>query len=152
MASSNKPQAFNPKTLAAPPPSYDQVCITPILPTSKLITIAGQIGRHPEHDFKHNKSLLDQAAQAYENVANALAAAGATPRDITFVRHYIVQDSGDAELNKKDVVSRGWAPLWIEFMDSKGEGHRPPDTVVGVASLATKEILYEVEVVAVIHS
>jgi enamine deaminase RidA (YjgF/YER057c/UK114 family) len=67
------------------------------------------------------------------------------------VRHYIVNDSGDAEQNKKEIVERGWAPLWIEFMDQHGDGHKPPDTVLGVASLAKHGLLYEVEVWAIIH-
>jgi hypothetical protein len=37
-------------------------------------------------------------------------------------------------------------------MDKDGEGHRPPDTVLGVAALATKELLYECEVWAIVHS
>lgn len=88
---------------------------------------------------------------AYENVRKCLEAAGASPRDIVHVRHYIVNDSGDEELNGKDVVERGWAPLWVEFMERWGDGHRPPDTVLGVASLALKGLLYEVEVWAVVH-
>jgi len=49
-------------------------------------------------------------------------------------------------------VERGWGPLWCEMMDKEADGHRPPDTVLGVASLAKKELLYEVEVWAVIHT
>lgn len=61
-----------------------------------------------------------------------------------------MKESGDAEQDKKDVVDRGWGDLWIEFMDREADGHRPPDTVVGVASLAKKALLYEVEVWAMI--
>ena len=52
------------------------------------------------------------------------------------VKHYIVKETGDPDVDKTDEYSRGWADLWMEFMDREGEGHRPPDTVVGVASLA----------------
>lgn len=76
---------------------------------------------------------------------------GATPRDIIHVRHYIVQDSGDVELNKLPIVERGWGDLWIEFMDKEGEGHRPPDTVLGVAGLALPGLYYEVEIWAITH-
>jgi enamine deaminase RidA (YjgF/YER057c/UK114 family) len=38
----------------------------------------------------------------------------------------------------------------MEYMDKEADGHRPPDTVVGVASLAKKELLYECEVMAMI--
>lgn len=37
-------------------------------------------------------------------------------------------------------------------MDKEADGHRPPDTVLGVAALATKNILYECEVWAIVHS
>lgn len=36
-------------------------------------------------------------------------------------------------------------------VDRAADGHRPPDTVIGVASLAKREILYECEVWAVVH-
>lgn len=145
MADDNKPQAFNPSGVHEPPPSYKHVCITPILPTSKFITLAGQTG-----DYK--APWIEQVKGAYENVKKCLEAAGASPRDIVHVRHYIVNDSGDDALNEKHVVERGWAPLWIEFMDKYGDGHKPPDTVLGVASLALKGLLYEVEVWAIIHN
>ncbi|TID18516.1 hypothetical protein E2P81_ATG06431 [Venturia nashicola] len=147
---SNKPHAFNPPTVAAPPPTYKQVSTTPLLPTSRLITLAGQTGVIPSTG-KPSPIHREQYKQAYINVHNCLKAVGATPRDIIHVRHYIVQDSGDAGLNKLPIVERGWGDLWIEFMDKEGEGHRPPDTVLGVAGLALPGLYYEVEVWAVIH-
>ncbi|KAF1924321.1 uncharacterized protein M421DRAFT_72791 [Didymella exigua CBS 183.55] len=144
MSDDNKPQAFNPPTVREPAPSYKQVAITPIVPTSKFITLAGQTG-----DYK--APWIEQVKAAYDSVLRCLEATGATPRDIIHVRHYIVNDSGDAELNKEDIVERGWAPLWIEFMDKHADGHKPPDTVLGVASLALKGLLYEVEVWAIVH-
>ncbi|KAF1846558.1 YjgF-like protein [Cucurbitaria berberidis CBS 394.84] len=150
MASSNKPHAFNPPTVPVPPPTYDQVCITPIVPTSKLITLAGQTGLRQDQTIPSD--IKEQARGAYAAVNNCLKAAGATPRDIIHVRHYIVKETGNPDLDRSDVVDRGWGELWIEFMDKEGEGHRPPDTVVGVASLAKKALLYEVEVWALISS
>lgn len=66
------------------------------------------------------------------------------------VRHFIVKESGNAEKDKLDVVDRGWGEVWMEFMDREAQGHRPPDTVVGVASLAKKALLYECEVTAIV--
>ncbi|QDS75917.1 hypothetical protein FKW77_002817 [Venturia effusa] len=148
--SSNKPQTFNPSTVAAPPPTYNQVSTTPLLPTTRLITLAGQTGILPSTG-KPSPIHTEQYKQAYQNVLNCLRAVGATPRDIIHVRHYIVQESGDAELNKVPIVERGWGELWMEFMDREGGGHRPPDTVLGVAALAVPGLLYEVEVWAVVH-
>lgn len=61
-----------------------------------------------------------------------------------------MKETGDAEVDRVDVVDRGWGELWMEFMDKHADGHRPPDTVVGVASLAKSDILYECEVWAVV--
>lgn len=148
MASSNKPHAFNPPDVPNPPPTYNQVCVTPIRPSSKLVTLAGQTGLRQDQSIASD--IKEQARTAYETVHKCLAAAGATPRDIIHVRHYIVTESGDAAQDDRDVVDRGWGEIWIEFMDREGDGHRPPDTVIGVASLAKKELLYEVEVWAMV--
>jgi enamine deaminase RidA (YjgF/YER057c/UK114 family) len=148
--SSSKPHAFNPPTVPTPPPTYSQVCITPLLPTSKLITLAGQTGL--QADGSISLDIKEQARAAYVAVHECLKSAGATPRDIVHVRHYIVKETGDEEQDKKDVVDRGWGELWMEFMDAEADGHRPPDTVVGVASLAKKDLLYEVEAWALISS
>lgn len=150
-----QPTAWNPPTLPPPPDTYSQVAATPILSTSKFITLAGQCGIRAS-DGQAPTSFLEQVKLAYENVEKALAAAGgwsgAGPRDIIHVRHYIVQDSGDAELNRRDIVDRGWGELWKAFMDEKAGGYRPPDTVLGVAGLAKKGLLYEVEVWAIVDS
>lgn len=145
----SKPKTLNPPSVPKPPPTYDQVAVTPLLPQSKLVTLAGQVGIDPVSgevpaDFSR------QVRLAYDSIENALAAVGATPRDIVHVRHYIVTVTGDAALDSKDVVDRGWGKLWIEFMDQKAGGHRPPDTVLGVAGLAKKALLYEVEAWAVV--
>ena len=153
MANTNnhtKPHAFNPATVPPPPPTYNQVAVTPIISSSKLITLAGQTGI----DIRTGKApaeFLEQVKLAYINVSNALQAAGATPRDIVHVRHYIVTSTGRPELDSMDVVDRGWGQLWIDFMDGEAEGHRPPDTVLGVASLAKAALLYEVEAWAIVH-
>jgi enamine deaminase RidA (YjgF/YER057c/UK114 family) len=143
--SASKPQAFNPPSVPTPPPTYSQVCITPLLPTSKLITLAGQTGL--QKDGSIARDIKTQASEAYKAIHECLKAAGATPRDIIHVRHYIVK--GDSDV---DVVDRGWGEIWMEFMDREADGHRPPDTVVGVASLAKKELGYECEVTAIISN
>jgi enamine deaminase RidA (YjgF/YER057c/UK114 family) len=157
MANQNKPHAFDPPAVTPAPETYRQVAITPIMPTSKLITLAGQCGldpttgKVPPSTSDRTKDLAAQAKLAYTNVLECLKAAGATPRDIIHVRHYIVKETGDAEVDVTEVVERGWGDLWIEFMDREGGGHRPPDTVLGVASLAKKYLMYEVEVWAIVH-
>ena len=38
------------------------------------------------------------------------------------------------------------AKLYMEWM----EGHKPPSTLIGVQSLATEDLLYEIEVMVVV--
>ncbi|KAI9674839.1 MAG: hypothetical protein M1822_009035 [Bathelium mastoideum] len=147
-AALNKPRTFNSPNVPSASPSYDQVAITPILPGSRLITLAGQVNLNAA---SQPIEFGEQVRGAYENVAHCLKAAGASPRDIIHVRHYVVQNTGDPAWDSKDVVDRGWAPLWVKFLDEEADGHRPPDTVLGVASLATKTLLYEVEVWAMLQ-
>lgn len=149
-AESNKPRTFNPPGVPIPPPTYAQASVTPLLPTSKLITLAGQVGLSAE-THKVAEGFDAQVKLAYENIKNSLKAAGATPRDIIHVKHYIVKDTKRVGVESEDELTRVWGHHWIEFMDKEGEGHRPPDTVLGVACLATSELLYECEVWAIVH-
>ncbi|CAN8103932.1 unnamed protein product [Discula destructiva] len=152
MASTNdyKPRTFNPAGVPPPPATYNHVAVTPLLSSSRLITLAGLTGCDPASS-DNPKTLFEQAPIAYAKIATCLAAAGASPRDIVQVKHYIVKETGDPAVDRKDVVDRGWGALWMDFMDRTAGGHRPPDTVVGVASLAKRDILYECEVWAVVH-
>ena len=77
---SNKPNGFNPPDVPQPPPTYSQVCIAPIVPASKLVTLAGQTGRRINGTIP--SSIKEQARVAYESIHKCLTAAGATPRDI----------------------------------------------------------------------
>lgn len=81
---STKPRTFNPEGVWAPPPTYNQVAVTPLLPSSRLITLAGMTGCDPARS-DNPRTVPEQAPIAYENIRKALAAAGATPRDIVQV-------------------------------------------------------------------
>ncbi|PMD20137.1 YjgF-like protein [Hyaloscypha hepaticicola] len=151
MTEDAKPRTFNPEGVPLPPPTYKHLCITPLIPGSvDLVTLAGLTGIDASSSTNPT-AVPEQARIAYQKIKICLAAANATPRDIVQVRHYIVKVTGNPEVDKLDVVERGWGEAWIEFMDYEAEGHRPPDTVVGVACLATKDILYECEVWAVVR-
>lgn len=77
---SNKPNAFNPPSVVEPPPTYSQVCVTPIVASSALVTLAGQTGL--QKDGTVPSGIKAQAKAAYESIHKCLEAAGATPRDI----------------------------------------------------------------------
>ncbi|KAF9732761.1 hypothetical protein PMIN06_007069 [Paraphaeosphaeria minitans] len=147
---SDKPYAFNPPDVPKPPPTYSQVSVTDLLPTSKLITLAGQVGLD-SNTHKIVDGFDAQVKLAYQNILNALKGAGATPRDIIHVKHFIVKDTGRVGVESEDELTRVWGHHWMEFMDKEADGYRPPDTVLGVAALATREILYECEVWAIVH-
>ncbi|EKD20292.1 uncharacterized protein L3040_007300 [Drepanopeziza brunnea f. sp. 'multigermtubi'] len=151
MSTDNKPRAFNPPGVPLPPPTYSHVCITPLIPGSvDLVTLAGLTGFVPS-DASSQTTIALQAPIAYSKIKKCLASAGATPRDVVQVKHYIVKETGDPEVDKLDVVDRGWGEAWIKFMDEEAAGHKPPDTVVGVASLAVTGLLYECEVWAIVR-
>jgi len=72
------------------------------------------------------------------NVGKALDSIGASPQDVTSVRLYVVNMSPD----KLGLVAGSIA----EFFG----GQAPSMTGIGVTSLASPELLVEVEVVAVV--
>lgn len=134
------PHVFNPTTHIPFHPSYSHICSTPLLPTSKLITIAGQIGRFgdPSSGNTTPSSFLEQVSIALQNVQTCLEAAGAKKTDIVQVKQYVVDIAGHDY--------KGRVELYVEWMG----GHKPPSTLIGVQGLATKELLYEIEVMAVV--
>ncbi|KAF1838059.1 hypothetical protein BDW02DRAFT_489801 [Decorospora gaudefroyi] len=148
-----KPHAFDPSTVVVDPspiPSYRQVCVTPIKLSSKIITVAGQSGVQSDGTFPFDIRM--QARYAHLSVHACLKAAGATLRDIIHVRHYIVIKTGNAIDDVTDIGGRGLTEVWRCFMDGEGGDHRPPSTVIGVASLSKEEMLYECEVMALVHA
>lgn len=79
-----KPRAFNPQGVPKPPPTYSHVAITPLVASSRLITLAGLTGCDPASQTNPT-TLPEQARIAYSKIETCLAAAGATPRDIVQV-------------------------------------------------------------------
>ncbi|KAF7531123.1 hypothetical protein G7054_g9173 [Neopestalotiopsis clavispora] len=145
-----QPLTFNPEGMPKSSSACDLISLTPLLPTSKLVTLAGLTGCDPART-DNPTTVQEQAAVAYAKVKTCLTSAGATPRDIVQVKHYVMRDTGDANVDSLDLIDRGWGDLWVAFMDEHANGHRPPHTVIGVAALAKKEILYECEVWAVVN-
>lgn len=134
------PQTLNPPTVSPPKPSYSHVCITPLHGSARLITVAGQVGISPT-DGSGPASFSEQVSIALANLSECLKAAGATPRDIVKTTHYTLR------YGPEDHEVRG--RLYGEFM---GGDWRPPSTLVPVVALAEKALLYEIEVMAVVHS
>lgn len=81
MADDLKPRTFNPDGIPAPPATYRHVAVTPLLSTSRLITLAGLTGCDPASSDNPG-TLREQASIAYSKIETCLTAAGASPRDI----------------------------------------------------------------------
>lgn len=101
-----------------------------------LVLVSGQYGSGPD-GMLVSSDFGDQVRQAFHNVGVALAAHGLDLGDVVALRTYVV-DLGFDELGTiGQVVGATW-------------GATPPtQTMIGVASLATPEIRFEVEAVAV---
>ncbi|KAF2099377.1 YjgF-like protein [Rhizodiscina lignyota] len=141
--SSSMPDNFNVNPPDLPPlaPTYSHISIAQLLPSTKLLSFAGQVG----HDSISNKTPPDFASQvavALANVDKCLSTAGATKQDIVQVRQYVVGLSKQSPEEKKaraDAIEKFMGPC------------KPPSTLIGVEGLAVPELLYEIEIVAVVH-
>lgn len=139
--SSSKPTHINPPGHPPFSPYYSHVSIAPITVGSKLIHFAGQIGYDPVTELTP-PDFASQIAIALANVDKCLHAASAAKDDIVHVRQYI---PGLATLDPADKKIR--SQLYSEYMGD----NRAPVTLIGVQSLATPELLFEIEVVAVVN-
>ena len=84
------PRFINPPTISKPPGYTHVVEIT--APT-RTIYIAGQLGYTV--DGKLPEDFRGQTVQAFENLKNALAAVGASFKDVVKINNYIVDISSN---------------------------------------------------------
>lgn len=135
-------QNFNPPDHPPFAPTYSHVSVARINNTCRLVCLAGQVGYDP---FTRSipADLPSQVKVALDNVGKCLDSAGARKEDIVQVRQYVV---GMGRMSQGDKDAR--ASVYSEWM----EGNLPPSTLLGVESLATAELLYEIEVVAIINA
>lgn len=105
----------------------------------KTIHVSGQVAWNAERKLVGGNDLGAQAEQALANLRTALAAAGATPRDVVFVRVFVV--------NYRPEHAGVLSPLLERFFAG---GPPPGSTWLGVQSLANPAFLIEIEATAVI--
>jgi enamine deaminase RidA (YjgF/YER057c/UK114 family) len=109
---------------------------------TRMIFVAGQVAQDAAGEVVGPGDLATQTAQALVNVSIALEAAGATFADVAKTTIYVV----------------GWRP---EMMPALFEGLTRasaqvelgppgPTTMIGVAALASPDLMVEIEVVAVV--
>ena len=102
---------------------------------SALVFVSGQVDWDRHYQVSQH-SVAGQFAVALENLRTALVAAGASVDGLLHLRLYI---RGELEDHMESL-----APILANFLGSS----RPAVTGIGVASLASKATLVEVEAVA----
>lgn len=107
-----------------------------------IVHIAGQVGSD-ESGAVVTGGLAVQTERALANVVSALEAAGASVDDLVKLTAYVV----DWEPSMFDELARG-----IDAHRAKHPAPDVPQTLIGVASLFTPDMLIEIEAVAVIDS
>jgi enamine deaminase RidA (YjgF/YER057c/UK114 family) len=104
-------------------------------PASELVFVAGQYGS----DASGNVTSSDFTAQlrrSFDNLGTALKAVGLDYRDVVQIRTHIVDHDADKLTALVEVVGQIW-------------GAQPPaQTLIGVASLALPDMLFEVDAIA----
>ncbi|MEE1819920.1 RidA family protein [Streptomyces sp. SP18ES09] len=103
---------------------------------SDLVLVAGQYGSGPDGEVV-SADFAAQVRQAFRNVGVALAAHGLDLGHVVRLRTYVVHH---------DVSRLG--PIAAAVREAWGEAP-PPQTLIGVASLAAPDVLFEVEALAV---
>jgi len=105
----------------------------------KTIYVSGQVSVNERGEVVGKGDLQAQTVQVFENIKQALAAAGATFRDVLKSNLYVVGLKPEHVAMIREVRSR--------YFDAT---HPPASTLVGVAALVGADWLIEIEVVAVI--
>ncbi len=105
----------------------------------RTVYISGQVSVNERGEVVGKGDLRAQAAQTFENLQHALAAAGATFRDVVKTNLYVVG------LKPEHV------PVLREVRARYVSAARPPvSTLVGVSALVGADWLIEIEAVAVL--
>lgn len=125
-------QYINPPELSKPM-GYSHA----VVPSGKLVFIAGQVALNKQGELVGKDDFRAQAAQAFENVKTALASAGTTPSHIVKLNYYVVGLDGEKLKALREV--RG------HYLD---EQHLPASTLAGVQALFRPDVMVEIEVTA----
>lgn len=105
----------------------------------RTVHISGQLAWDADARLVAPGDLAAQAEKTFSNLAVALAAAGATFKDVVKLTTYVV--------NLKPEDRKAIAAIRNRYL----QGHLPASTLVGVAALVEAGALIEVEATAVIE-
>jgi enamine deaminase RidA (YjgF/YER057c/UK114 family) len=105
----------------------------------RLVLVSGQVAQDAKGDPVGAGDMKAQTRQVFENLKIALAAAGASYKDVVQLTSYIVDISKNIEAYRE---------VRQEYLS--GLAQPPTSTTVGVAALVRGEYLLEVEAIAVV--
>jgi enamine deaminase RidA (YjgF/YER057c/UK114 family) len=106
----------------------------------KLIHVSGQVSVDEKAEVVGRGDFRAQVERTFENLKTALAAAGATFRDVVKITYFVVNLTPDL------------VPVVREVRRKYLDPDRPPaSTLVGVAALVVPDWLVEIEVTAVVE-
>lgn len=130
-----------PKEYINPPALNPTNGFTHVVTTTggKTIYVSGQVSVNEKAEVVGKGDFRAQVVQTFENLKAALAAAGATFRDVVKVTYYVVGLTPDHVPAVREVRRK--------YLDPD---HPPASTLVGVAALVVPDWLIEIEVVAVV--
>ncbi len=126
---------INPPTIATPRGYTHIVTAT----SGKMVFISGQVAFNVKGELVGKGDLRAQTTQVYENLKNALAAAGATTADVVKLNTYVV-DFKSSDLAAIREVRGQYFPF----------ENMPASTLVGVQALAFEGLLIEIEAIAIV--
>lgn len=135
IASAQSTKFLNPPELAKPN-GYTHVVV---VNQGKLVFIAGQVALNEKGEIVGKDDFSAQAKQAFANMKAALAAAGATPKNIVKLNYYVVG------LNHEKLLAlRAVRDSFIDVSQP------PASTLAGVQALFRDDAQIEIEAEAVI--
>ena len=126
-------ERINPDGLATPE-TYSHVVVAT---GSRLVFVAGQVAEDDRGNLVGPGDLAAQARRAFENVGEALAAAGARPDQVAKLAIFVC----DLRQEHLPAIEAARVALF--------GGHKPVDALIGVQTLAHPGCLIEVEAIAV---
>ncbi|HXV06880.1 MAG TPA: RidA family protein [Burkholderiales bacterium] len=117
-------------------PSFSQVTTAS---EGKLVFVSGQVSWDEKGKPLHAGDLEAQTRKTYENLKIALAAAGATFRDVVKFTVYV-----------KNLDTAKWRLISKVRSEYLSPDHPPASTMIGVTGLVYDELLIEIEAYALV--
>jgi enamine deaminase RidA (YjgF/YER057c/UK114 family) len=132
---SAKIQFLNPEGLSKPR-GYTQVVVAQ---TGKMVYVSGQVPLNAKGEVVGKGDFRAQVTQVMDNLNTALAAAGATMKDVVKVNYYVVNLKPEQVPVIREVRSKYFSAE-----------HPPAGTLVGVTALVQEGYMLEIEAEAAV--